>query len=221
MRRATALLTLTVALAAVGSHLQAADPPTSITVTASSEHLTVANATKGGRVVLAGVSITTERSTRRLRRFAEVLTDTDGDGRIEFEPAGKVPLRSVWAVTDLESGASATTAGPGRSVAYLLELAPTALKKDVDGAITGFDSAGVEMQIVMVRPKQGAWVSYAQEGFEGDDDGARNGVIRLLLSSSAPIATDFGSSPSKARKDDVLILLDLRHLLVGTTVVTN
>jgi hypothetical protein len=64
-------------------------------------------------------------------------------------------------------------------------------------------------------------MTYAQEGFEGDDDGVRNGLIRAALSSSTPLVPDFGAPPSKTKKDDVLILVDLRHLLVGTTVVVN
>jgi hypothetical protein len=220
MRRAAALLILAV-LASGESRALAADPDNALTLTTSPELLTIANATKGGRVILAGVSVTSERNTRRLRRFAEVLTDTDGDGRIQFVPPGSVPLRSVWAATDLESGATATAPGPGRSVTYLLQIPATAFKKDVDGALTGFESRGVEVQLVVVRPKQGAWMTYAQEGFEGDEDGSRNGVIRAALGASVPLAPEFGSSPSKTKKDDVLILLDLRHLLVGTTVVTN
>jgi hypothetical protein len=195
--------------------------PAALTLTASPEQLTIANATKGGQVVLAGVSVSSEGGTRRIRRFAEVLKDDDGDGRLDFTPDGNVPRRSVWAVTDLQSGSTATAGGPERSVAHIAPLPTTALKKDLDGAISGFESGAVEVQLVILRPKKGAWMSYAYEGFEGDEDRTRNGIIRTLLTSAVPIAPEFGSAPTKAKKDDVLILLDIRNLLVGTTVVTN
>jgi hypothetical protein len=204
----------------IGVTAPVAGQQSSIAVASSFERLTITNATRGGQVIVAGMSIQSERGVRRLRRFAEVLTDSDGDGRIEYVPEGKVPRRSIWLAADLESGAVATVGGPALS-GYLAAVPETAPKKDADGFVTGFESAGVEMDILLIQPKKGAWIRHAYEGNDGDEDGVRNGTIRALFASATPLAPVFGAPPTKARKDDLLAVIDIRRLRLGVTTIVR
>lgn len=214
MRRVVFLLLI------IGVPAPVAGQQSSIAVVSSFERLTITNATRGGQVIVAGMSIQSEGGIRRLRRFAKVFTDGDGDGRIEYVPEGKVPRRSIWLVSDLESGSVATAGGPGLS-GYLVSVPETAQKKDADGFVTGFESRAVEIDLVLIRPKKGAWIRHAYEHGEGDEDGVLNGTIRALLASATPVAATFGEPPDKARKDDVLAVIDIRRMRLGFTTIVK
>jgi hypothetical protein len=193
----------------------------SLGMTASAGELTITNVTRGGRAVLAGMSIRAEGGgVRRLRRFAEVLTDADSDGRITYVPDGKVPLRSIWEVVDLQTGATATAGGPQLS-SFLKPFPENALKKDAGDLVTAFTAGGVEVEVVVVRPRDGAWRAHAYEGGPGDGDGVVNGMIAIAFESATPLIAEFSKAPKQLRKNDVVVLIDVRRLRLATTTIVN
>lgn len=215
MKRLVLLLAITSVPAFAGAQQR------SLTMTASPGYLTIANVTRGGRAILAGISFQAEGGgVRRLRRFAEVLSDADADGQIVYVPDGKVPRRSVWAVIDLDTGGSATAGGPELS-AFLKPFPDTALKRDVDDLIAAFASAAVQVELVVVRPKDGAWHAHAHEGREGDADGILNGTVTMPFASATPLVAEFGKAPKQLRKDDVVVLIDIRRLRLATTTIVK
>lgn len=182
-----------------------------LTMTTSFDRLTITNTTRGGRVVLAGVSIQSENGVRRERRFATMLTDTDSDGRIDHVPEGKVPRRSIWVAVDFESGSVTTASGPGFEN-HRTAFPETALKKNADSLIVGFEDEAVEMDLLIVTPRRGAWLRHAVEGEEGDEDKIRDDKVKVQFASAIPVLADFRDAPKDVKKDDVIALIDVRFL---------
>src|SRR4051794_15515256 len=74
----------------------------------------VAGATPRGDVVV--ISVMQEARHGMISRFSEAqqfLTDSDGDGAVEYDRKDVVPFRSVWAAVDLSSGDSVIAAPAG------------------------------------------------------------------------------------------------------------
>lgn len=191
-----------------------------LSLTATHDQLTMTNVVKRGRVVVAGMTIQSENGMRRLRRFAEVLTDTDGDGQVEYAPEGKVPQRSAWAAVDLTNGSVATVGGPGLTE-YLSPLPETVFKKDVDGLVDAFATGTSWLDLVLVRPGDGegagAWRAHVYDGEAGDADAALDGKVKLFFESGTPLLVSFKTAPKHVKKDDVVVLIDLRHLRLAFT----
>jgi hypothetical protein len=189
-----------------------------LSLTTTHDQLTMTNVVKSGRVIVAGMTVQSENGMRRLRRFAEVLTDTDGDGQIEYAPEGKVPQRSAWAAVDLTNGSVATAGGPGLTE-YLSPMPETAFKKDLNGLVDAFATGTSWLDLVLVRPGEGggAWRVHAYDGEAGDADAALDGKVKLFFDSGEPLLVSFKSAPKHVKKDDVVVLIDLRHLRLAFT----
>ncbi|HUR83024.1 MAG TPA: hypothetical protein VM733_19855, partial [Thermoanaerobaculia bacterium] len=83
-----------------------------LTIEAATGTVRVSNVTRGGSVVLFSCS----RSSRQGRLYSQpaaiFLRDAAGTGVIEYRPAGGIPLRSVFAVIEDDTGLAAFGAHP-------------------------------------------------------------------------------------------------------------
>jgi hypothetical protein len=111
----------------------------------------------------------------RLVRWESEARDDDGDGVVAFDLGRDVPVVSVWAVADVSSGDAAIAPGPETSP-RLSSPAADLLGTTANGVATFADRRSY-LELLIVRPGQGAWTLSTGDGAAGDDDGAPDGVI--------------------------------------------
>jgi hypothetical protein len=208
------LTTIVVSFAAA-----AATSPLEPTLGLSPTQISINGATAGGKVVLFGTSLQTERGMQTSRRFQEILTDADRDGVLSYEPIGGVPLRSIWTIVDLESGVKVTRVPEGYDLVER-EIDSKELKKASDGSLDSLVLEKRAVDLVLVRASTGAWALHGREGVV-DDDHVRDGKLTLLFESGTPLSEDFGKAPKHLKAGDILIAIDAGRMELMTWVVTK
>jgi hypothetical protein len=178
--------------------------PLVVTVTAA--RVQVANATPAGRVVLFTASMSGAGGVLRQRTGAKSFTDDDGDGRVVHVSAAPIPLQSIWIAFDVETGRYAS-AGPDGYPLRQLAFPANLLKKEAEGVLGVFDNELLAAEMVVVRPKVGAWRLVALEGAAGDADRARNGKLSLASNDALPVAGNT-AAPKHLKNGDVIAVID-------------
>jgi hypothetical protein len=205
----TLLLTLLAPLAAF-----AADPPP-LQIAVSNQDVLMTNVTPGGTVVFYSASIANDRGILRQRKVAAMVTDTARTGSVTYSDGNAIPFRSVWVAVEMETGRFVV----GGPVGYDLSLQSfpvTHLHGDTDGTIGVFDLNQVSGQMLVVRPKSGAWEVSAAEGGMGDADHARNGKLSLSVEDTQAIGNS-GPPPKRLKNGDVIAVIDPHRLDVFIT----
>lgn len=175
--------------------------------------------TPRGRLALLGAAVHTGPVLTRYR-FAEVLSDDDGDGAVVFTPRGGVPLRSAWIAVDLSTGAVAVTA-PEDYDLDRAEMDRKTLKRDAGGLVSALEWDALSVELLLVRPGDGAWLLRGHEGGPKDRDGARNARLTIEPGDAEPLRGIDAAAPKKLKAGDVLIALDPVRLTVRTLTLTQ
>jgi hypothetical protein len=169
---------------------------------------------RGGRVVC----MFGDRLPPRLIRtgsFAPVDTDNDGDIPIPL-PNGSTDL-AVWSAVDFETG-EFTVATPSGVVG---EIGFRGHKLNVNsaGQLRRLETENLEtLQILLVRPREGAWSLRGADGGRADSDGRNDMKFELDIESLQPLP-GFGPPPKHFAKGDVLIIIDpIKGDVFATTV---
>lgn len=196
--------------------LSAADAPLEVAMRES--RIVVTNATPDGDVVLFGAALDGSFGVLRQRRVAEAIT-ADAAGALEFTPARALPHRTICVAVDVETGRIAVGGDPD----YEIQLRPfpiETLRRDGDG-VSGLGGVDVpRAELLIVRPKGGAWRLAASEGGSGDDDRQHNGRLGLDLSSATAIGSET-PPPKRLKNKDVIVLIDSARLQVFTTEISQ
>jgi hypothetical protein len=194
----------------------AADVPLQVTIRESS--IGVINATPGGNVVLFAAGLDGSFGILRQRRLAESVT-ADATGAVEFVSAPALPYRTICVAVDVETGRMAI----GGPADYEIQLRPfpvETLKRETDG-ISGLAGADVpRAELLVVRPKGGAWRLAAAEGGSGDDDRQHDGKLTLDFSTATAIGAAT-PAPKRLKNKDVVVLIDSARLEVFTTEISQ
>jgi hypothetical protein len=162
--------------------------------------------TANGQVALLGV-------TREIgpdnfpvvKRHLEVLVDDDGDGIVRYPVAPGIPLRSVWAVVDMASGDS-DTAAPQAFGTRRVSPRGRGLQRRHDGR-DALEDQRTLVELLVVRPKAGAWALRVSDGNESDGDGRVDGRLEGILDRMEPLAAS-PEPPSVFQREDVVLALD-------------
>lgn len=197
----------------------AADNPQALTATLDATHVTV-GLRPGSQIVLLGVTLQVERNMLTRRQFSELLTDDDGDGTVTFAPLGGVAFRSIWVAVDLNSGAN-VVAAPEEFELTNETIASADLQFDANNLIAGLEQHRRSVELLVVRPGDGAWVLRATDGGALDQDQLRNGQLTIAFADAQPLDSSFTSAPSTLRGADVVIAFDPVKLQVRTLAVGN
>jgi hypothetical protein len=175
-------------------------------VTLETDAVAIAGTTPRGQVVLLGVTREIgEDDFHTVRRHLQTLSDEDGDGVIRYPVKEGVPLRSLWAVADLTSGdydAVAPTGFAGREVGWR----GRGLERRHDGKDAVEDRRAL-LELLVVRPKVGAWALRLGDGDENDADGSIDGRIEGILEQMLPLTGDL-KPPAIFQRDDLVMALD-------------
>jgi len=185
--------------------LSAADaPPLQLTI--GTAEVRIGNVTGGAEVVLLVATVEGDGGVLRQRTGAKTFRDDDGDGVVTVADARGIPLRSIWIAVDVETGRSAVAAPPD----FPLQLSPlpaSLLERDAEGVTGVFELQQRNVEMLLVRPKSGAWRLRAHEGGNGDGDQHANGKLRLVAADAIAVSGD-APSPKRLKKGDVIALLD-------------
>lgn len=190
----------------------AADVPLQLTINDGS--IAVSNATPGGQVVLFAAGLDGSNGVLTQRRLGHSVA-ADAIGSLAYKPKRAMPYRTIFAAVDVETGRLALASGTD----YELQVRPFPtenLKRESDG-ISGM--AGTEIpraELLVVRPKGGAWRLIASEGASGDDDKQHDGKLALDFSTATSLVGEV-AAPARLKNKDVVVLIDSARLEVFTT----
>ena len=203
MRRLMLLMTL---LLAVPARMYAADSAATATVAFAGKKVTVSGLRPGAQVVFFGVAKIPRRYDFRITRWQQIATDDDHDGVITFEADVVIPVSSVWAVVDLQTG-QATLAAPEDFGVRRIPLGRSAIPKTADQLT--FDSSYLDL--LYVHAGLGVWTWHGTDGGNNDEDGA-NGKTTIDIRKAVHIA---GAAPlSVFSPGGTLIAIDYINLTV-------
>lgn len=181
-----------------------------LTIAFEENAVVVRGVTPGGSVVW--FSVAREHPhwlTRTVRRDA-VLPDSDDDGMVRFELGQAVPRRSVWTAVDLATGACAT-ATPRDMNRLEVQPAADSLRRSPVGAIEALQEARGFLEILLVRPGQGAWAQSVGDGGASDSNALPDGRVQASFASMRPIKSS-KTAPGQLAPGDVVIVVDPKSL---------
>jgi len=188
------------AVCALHSYAQGVAPQ----VRAFEPEVQVSGVTPHASVVIFGITLSDGRT---LAEAAEIVQDTDGDGKVTFRPAYVLPRRGIWAAIDLESGAWSIGGREGYEIRRS-SFPRDMTKKNAEGLITGLEQERAEMTVLIARPGKGAWITGGSEGASSDADGQRNGKLLLNIDHAVPVGNSSGNAPKNLKRGDVVVAID-------------
>lgn len=178
--------------------------------------ITVAGVTPGGTLIVFGVArepLNTIPVTPAIVVRAETLVDLDRDGIVSLEFPGAVPRLGMWAAVDLTSGIHAAFSSPlyePRRIAVDDEL----LRHDNAGQLKKLEWPFSELDVLVVRPGEGAWRFYASKSSAADENRGEKHTLRVDLGNMTPIG-NAPAGPGKFSKGDVIAIFDRLELQYG------
>jgi hypothetical protein len=179
----------------------------------SPQRVTASGLTPGGQVVWFGVAREISQRVATIVRRTEIAeADKDGAAVLELEKA--VPFQSIWVAVDLATGL-VTVAGPEG-----FPLRQPALPVDAVGRGGGGQPDWVEdvrgyVEVLVVRPGEGAWAATVGDGGENDDDGAYDGRLRASLAGMRGVGEKPAEPPQRFNLRDVVVVIDPNRMEVS------
>lgn len=194
----------------------AADVPLQLTIDDGS--IAVNNATPGGNVVLFAAGLDGSNGVLTQRRLGHAIA-ADAIGSLAYKPARRMPYRTIFVAVDVETGRMALAGAAD----YEIQVRPFPtehLERESDG-ISGMAGAEIpRAELLVVRPKGGAWRLVASEGGSGDDDKQYDGRLGLDFSTAKSLIGEV-AAPARLKSKDVVVLIDSARLEVFTTEVAQ
>jgi hypothetical protein len=201
-----ALLMTAVTMVAV-----AAEP--TIEVSFAADRVIAEGLVPGADAVWLGVAHTRHGWDHRIQRIDRLVTDDDGDGRVELVWHEPLPIQSVWVVVDQASGRHAVATPPGMPLRPL-ELDTTRAIID-SGQLLGLTIPKRRyLEVMAVDPGLGTWGLTTGDGTVGDADGTANGEIRIEPVAMTALHTS-PQAPEALAGSSLIIVIDACNLEVG------
>lgn len=192
----------------------AADNIATPAISFDADSVIVSNITAAGKVVLIGTSLSMRRNLPIARAERVVLSDDDRDGTIRYKLNYPLPLRSIWIAVDFETGGWAIGGPPG----YPVDIQPfpeSSLHANAAGEIDSLEQERHALQVVVVRPTEGAWQIFATQSRPANAEQAKHGKLKVVFEGGKIFE---GSKTLKQlKKGDVVIGLDSRTMQVFAT----
>ncbi len=168
--------------------------------------------TPGGDAVFFSVARIPREYFNEVVRFRGT-EPVDSFGEARFAPEsddGSVPLKSVWAVVDLATGAYTVGAPPGfvlREVAF----PGKGFEVGAPGLVNRLRHRFSFVDMLLVRPGVGSWWLRAHDTGPHDHDGADDDRSTTALEDLEPMGAG-PAPPDRFARDDVLVVIDPRTL---------
>jgi hypothetical protein len=154
-----------------------------------------------------------------VRRHGLELADAQGEARFDVESeleGGGVPLKSVWAVVDLASGAYAVAAPDGFRL-QPVPLVGQAFQVGAPGVVNRLRHEYPSVDLLVVRPGVGAWSLRSVDQGPTDHDPADDDRVLTSLEDLESL-DGFGTPPPELfGRDDVVIFIEPGELRYAAT----
>lgn len=141
----------------------------------------------------------------RLVTDVRLLDDSDRDGIVTLPLGRSVPADSLWVAVDRTSAASAV-ASPQRAADHQLEKLQL-------GQLNQLLRDGDHLLVVLVRPREGAWVQTLEDSGIYDADFTADRHVRFDVERMQPVG-DSPSAPRTLARTDAVFIVDLTTLAV-------
>ena len=193
----------------IGPWLAHADErPAPLQMQFSDKAISVSGLTPGEPAVLFGIARVAEGRPLAIHveRWTEIATDDDRDGVVRVEFAKGVPRQGIWAAVAMNSGAWAMLPTPGYEPARI-SFSQDLLKNDNAGQLKKIEWPTYEMELLVVRPREGAWRLYAAKFGSFDDDRANKSALRIDVNSLVTIG-NASARVNHIKNGDVIVVID-------------
>ena len=162
--------------------------------------------TAGADAIWFGETIDSYALSRRLTRHVVATQDDDRDGVVTFD---NPPVSGFFLmiVVDVSTGDYAVHQGHGVRAREI----PLHGNKWRSG-LAHLDLSADYLEILLVRPGEGAWATRAAEGSTGDGDRQSNGKFRLMVNDMRPLMEGSKRPAGGVRRGDVLVIVDPQTL---------
>ncbi len=195
-----------------------ASAPASISFTRDT--VQIAPITPGGRVVLFAAALESSDGILAQSTGAKMFVDDDRDGVITYRRNGGIPIRSLWIAVDFETGQFGSGT-PSNALEAFLPFPASLLRRDAEGVLGLYDREQLTAEMLVVRPREGAWHLRALEGASGDADRTHNGRLGLASADATPVAGTSAAAPRKLKKGDVIAVIDPGRLEAFATEISQ
>jgi hypothetical protein len=180
-------------------------PPAGPTLVVTDQSVTAAGMTPGGAVVWLGMARkVAEYEATFVRSQGTMQADAQGQAQLPLTEA--VPLQSIWAAIDLQTGAYAT-ASPAGFAPLALALGPGALEVRGAGLADRLADVADYAEVLLVRRGQGAWGKAVGRGGADDEGSPGDAAFRLALDKLEPLAGTAAPAPPKLSPGDLVFVL--------------
>ena len=192
-----------------------------LTLRVEQDAVVASDVTRFGKAVF--FAVTYEGGTVPMRsQKATVLRDDDGDGVIKLAMPDGVPFIGIWSVVDLANGAVQLGTKENYELIELEEpLAETFKRADRGGGYDRIEQFAGDVEMLVVRPGEGAWTMNGAKGGEEDlDFGATGklvlgfGRLRTLSdrTSDRERTLDRERTPGALRDGDVVVVINVGEM---------
>ena len=190
--------------------------PSGPTLLVTDQSVTAAGMTPGGAVVWLGMARrVAEYDATFVRRHGTMQADAKGQAQLPLTEA--VPLQSIWAAIDLQTGAYAT-ASPAGFAPLAIQLGPGAFEVRGAGLADRLADVADYAEVLLVRPGKGAWGKAVGRGGADDEGNPGDAAFRFALDKLEPLPGTAGPPPAKLSAGDLVFVLHPQAM--GLAVVT-
>lgn len=173
----------------------------------SDKELVVRDLAPGSTVALLAVAHEPAYYMMRLVSRRELLKDDDKDGVVRYVPDHDVAFRSLWIVVDVASGESTMVTPAGYTPVEMYQRG-AGRGKAVQSILNTLDIGREVVEILIVRPGEGAWFVTARDRGFADQDGQANGRIRLDPKKLRSPQGTYGDPPHALKNGDLVVVVD-------------
>lgn len=179
-------------------------------ITFAGDAVTISGLAPSAKIAWLSIARETNENwvTNVVRREGSTQADAKGELSIAYDSGRSA--NSGWVAVDVSTGEVAF--GSPEGTQWRL-VDPTAVRDSAgaSGAAHLLQDQRLFLELMLVRPGEGAWGYSVGDGGASDDDRAQDGTIRAAFSALRPVA-DSASPPSGPRAGDVIVAIDPERL---------
>ncbi len=186
--------------------VQSASAAPELAVSFEEAAVAVSDVTPGGDVAFFSVARVPLGYVQKVVRFHRIeVADALGEARFDLDDP-PVPLKSVWAVIDLSTGAYAVAAPDGFHL-HEIPFPGKAFEVGAPGVVNRLRNATEELDMLVARPTVGVWTLRAWDRSPNDHDGKDNGNVLTSLGDLQPLDPAWPDPPETFAKNDVVVVI--------------
>jgi hypothetical protein len=182
-------------------------------ITFEEQSVVASGMSPGGQVVWFSVAKQIEGRMADFVRRDDLLIDEDGDGSVRFELGRDVPRQSIWVAVDLATGEAAVATPEGYPLRDA-SLAPGRGRGEA-GRPDWSEEGRQLLELLVVRPGEGAWGLAFGDGGARDEDGRADGRITAALARLQAVGRS-PAPPERFHPRDLVFAVDLNRMEILT-----